>query len=294
MSYECCFLNGEIHHLQIRSLIKTNGLVNGIFYIVLLNMSAKITKELGMAPGGEFRRAFEEIQRLDKCILQLGDRPLNITLQRALHGLSTWQTIKIFWKLLTSQEKITKEDVEQCKQQDLIEELMQEMAGEYPAFRDVFVSERDLFLCHSLQVAAMPQTLPNGALHPVKVTTTNCKYSFWRWNRSNDSAGWALIYLGGWRCRNWSLFRHRTALGESWFEQNSRNYNHTSTQLEQSSVQVHTANEHFGSYRLRCLSCGSTDNPAFIIEVSSLLCCSSRLNDTTCKYFHRKLELCSL
>lgn len=158
-----------MHRLQIRSLIKTNGLVNGIFYIVLLNMSAKITKELGMAPGGEFRRAFEEIQRLDKCILQLGDRPLNITLQRALHGLSTWQTIKIFWKLLTSQEKITKEDVEQCKQQDLIEELMQEMAGEYPAFRDVFVSERDLFLCHSLQVAAMPQALPNGSLHPVKV-----------------------------------------------------------------------------------------------------------------------------
>ncbi|KAJ6638559.1 TraB domain-containing protein [Pseudolycoriella hygida] len=159
----------DINIPKIRSLIKTNGLVNGIFYIVLLNMSAKITKELGMAPGGEFRRAFEEIQRLDNCILQLGDRPLNITLQRALHGLSTWQTIKIFWKLLTSQEKITKEDVEQCKQQDLIEELMQEMAGEYPAFRDVFVSERDLFLCHSLQIAALPQNPIDGSMRPVKV-----------------------------------------------------------------------------------------------------------------------------
>lgn len=172
-------------------------------------MSAKITKELGMAPGGEFRRAFEEIQRLDKCILQLGDRPLNITLQRALHGLSTWQTIKIFWKLLTSQEKITKEDVEQCKQQDLIEELMQEMAGEYPAFRDVFVSERDLFLCHSLQVAAMPQTSPNGALHPVKVAPISITFYCGNVNKE------IWFDLGGWCCRNWSLCRNCTTLGQS-------------------------------------------------------------------------------
>ena len=31
------------------------------------------------------------------------------------------------------------------------------MAGEFPAFSDVFVKERDLFLCHSLQLAALPQ-----------------------------------------------------------------------------------------------------------------------------------------
>ena len=132
-------------------------------------MSAKLTKELGMAPGGEFRRALEEVNRLDKCILQLGDRPINVTLQRALHNLSYWQTLRIVWKLMTSNEKISKEDVEQCKQKDLLDELMQEMAGEYPAFRDVFVTERDLYLCHSLQVAAMPQAQSSGPPKPVRV-----------------------------------------------------------------------------------------------------------------------------
>lgn len=147
---------------QIRSIIKQNGLINGIFYIVLLNMSANLTKELGMAPGGEFRRALEEVHRLENCILHLGDRPINITLQRALHGLSMWQTLKIVWKLVTNNENITKEDVERCKQKDLLEELMQEMGGEYPAFRDVFVKERDMYLCHSLQVAATPQVQKSG------------------------------------------------------------------------------------------------------------------------------------
>lgn len=38
-----------------------NGVFNGLMYILLLNMSAHITRELGMAPGGEFRRAMAEV-----------------------------------------------------------------------------------------------------------------------------------------------------------------------------------------------------------------------------------------
>uniref|UniRef100_A0A336MYB0 CSON009472 protein n=2 Tax=Culicoides sonorensis TaxID=179676 RepID=A0A336MYB0_CULSO len=147
----------DINLTKIRNIINTNGLINGVFYILLLNMSAKITKELGMAPGGEFRRAVNEVNQLDHCMVHLGDRPIAITLKRALHGLSLFQTLKLVWKLITFDEEITTEEVEQCKQKDLLEELMKEMAGEFPAFGDVFVKERDLFLCHSLQVAALPQ-----------------------------------------------------------------------------------------------------------------------------------------
>lgn len=147
----------DINMSKIRNIINTNGLVNGVFYILLLSMSAKITKELGMAPGGEFRRAVAEVHRLPGCLVHLGDRPISITLQRALHGLSFFQTLRLVWKLVTFDEEITPEEVEQCKRKDLLEELMQEMAGDFPAFGDVFVHERDLYLCHSLQIAAMPQ-----------------------------------------------------------------------------------------------------------------------------------------
>ena len=37
------------------------GTVNGLMQILLVRMSAQITKQLGMAPGGEFRRAFQEV-----------------------------------------------------------------------------------------------------------------------------------------------------------------------------------------------------------------------------------------
>ncbi|XP_067618292.1 traB domain-containing protein isoform X2 [Eurosta solidaginis] len=155
---------------KIRSIIQTHGYINGIFFILLLQMSAQIAKDLGMAPGGEFRRAFEEIHKLPGCMLHLGDRPIRITLHRALRALSLWQTMKLVWRL-TSTDTISIEEVEECKQRDLLEKLMQEMAGEFPAFSEVFVKERDLFLCHSLQLAALPQAPSDGssAPRPVRV-----------------------------------------------------------------------------------------------------------------------------
>lgn len=75
-------------------------------YILLLNMSAHITKELGMAPGGEFRAAYKEAEKIANCEVLLGDRPLSITLQRALSKLTWMQTFKLAWHLLTSKEKV--------------------------------------------------------------------------------------------------------------------------------------------------------------------------------------------
>ena len=98
-------------------------------YLLLLSMSAHLTKELGMAPGGEFRRAFREVHSVPGCLVHLGDRPINITLKRALGSLSMWQKLKLGFNILTSKDTITKEDVEKCKQKDLLESMLEEMAG---------------------------------------------------------------------------------------------------------------------------------------------------------------------
>ena len=36
--------------------VMPNKKIQGVMYLLLLSMSAHLTKELGMAPGGEFRR----------------------------------------------------------------------------------------------------------------------------------------------------------------------------------------------------------------------------------------------
>lgn len=49
--------------------------------------------------------------------------------------------------------------MEKCKQRDFIEEMLAEMTGQFPAISEVFVKERDIYLCRSLQAAAQP--VPN-------------------------------------------------------------------------------------------------------------------------------------
>lgn len=94
----------------------------------------------------------------------LGDRPLSITLQRALARLTWYQTVKLAWHLLTSKDPVSVEDIENCKKRDMLEQLLAELAGEYPAFREVFLNERDIFLTNSLQCAATSKykKLKNG------------------------------------------------------------------------------------------------------------------------------------
>lgn len=145
----------NINIKKIRATMAQNGVFNGLMYILLLNMSAHITRELGMAPGGEFRRAMAEAKKIPNCIVQLGDRAIDVTLHRAIASLSWGQTIKFIWHLLTSNQTISLEEVEKCKQKKMLEDMLEEMAEEFPALKRVFVVERDMYLCHSLQVAAL-------------------------------------------------------------------------------------------------------------------------------------------
>ncbi|XP_071454411.1 traB domain-containing protein isoform X3 [Hetaerina americana] len=151
----------NINFDKIKSTIQQNGLFHGIMNILLLSMSAHLTKELGMAPGGEFRRAFSEAKNVPGCVVHLGDRPIKLTLQRALASLSWWQTLKLTWHIM-SKESISKEEVERCKQRDLLEEMLAELTGEFPAFSRVFVAERDLYLANSLHMAALPIHSPSS------------------------------------------------------------------------------------------------------------------------------------
>lgn len=145
---------------KIAATLEQNGLLQGVLYFLLLSMSAHLTKQLGMAPGGEFRRAYHEAQQVPGCLVHLGDRPIHVTLQRALAKLSLWQKIRIAWHMLRAKGPISKEEVERCKQKDLLEEMLAEMTGEFPELSQVFVTERDIYLAYSLQMAALPQLSP--------------------------------------------------------------------------------------------------------------------------------------
>ncbi|KAM6436029.1 traB domain-containing protein isoform X3 [Python bivittatus] len=153
----------EINLEKLQQAIKQNGLMSGLMQMLLLKVSAHITEQLGMAPGGEFREAFKEASKVPFCKFHLGDRPIPVTFKRAIAALSLWQKVKLAWGLCFLSDPISKDDVEKCKQKDLLEQMMAEMIGEFPDLHRTIVSERDIYLTYMLKQAAKRIELPRAS-----------------------------------------------------------------------------------------------------------------------------------
>uniref|UniRef100_A0A8V0X5Y7 TraB domain containing n=1 Tax=Gallus gallus TaxID=9031 RepID=A0A8V0X5Y7_CHICK len=153
----------EINLEKLQQAIKQNGVMSGLMQMLLLKVSAHITEQLGMAPGGEFREAFKEASKVPFCKFHLGDRPIPVTFKRAIAALSFWQKVKLAWGLCFLSDPISKDDVEKCKQKDLLEQMMAEMIGEFPDLHRTIVSERDIYLTYMLKQAAKQIELPRAS-----------------------------------------------------------------------------------------------------------------------------------
>ncbi|XP_075065005.1 traB domain-containing protein isoform X1 [Mixophyes fleayi] len=153
----------EINLEKLHQAIKQNGVMSGLMQMLLLKVSAHITEQLGMAPGGEFREAFKEASKVPFCKFHLGDRPIPVTFKRAIAALSFWQKVKLAWGLCSLSDPISEDDVEKCKQKDLLEQMMAEMIGEFPDLHRTIVSERDIYLTYMLKQAARRTELPRAS-----------------------------------------------------------------------------------------------------------------------------------
>nr|XP_036862601.1 traB domain-containing protein isoform X5 [Manis javanica]XP_036862602.1 traB domain-containing protein isoform X5 [Manis javanica]XP_036862603.1 traB domain-containing protein isoform X5 [Manis javanica] len=153
----------EISLEKLQQAVRQNGVMSGLMQMLLLKVSAHITEQLGMAPGGEFREAFKEASKVPFCKFHLGDRPIPVTFKRAIAALSFWQKVKLAWGLCFLSDPISKDDVERCKQKDLLEQMMAEMIGEFPDLHRTIVSERDIYLTYVLRQAARRLELPRSS-----------------------------------------------------------------------------------------------------------------------------------
>lgn len=162
---------------KLINIIKESGVIRGVLYILLLSMTAHVTKQLDVAPGGEMRAAYTGAQKVPQCRIVLGDRPVHITIQRAVGSLNFFQKIRFLYSLITSlNTKITSEDVERCKKADILEAFLDGVSEKFPPLSRILVDERDLYMVNTLQKVLRSSTLDkldackaiNAKYQPVK------------------------------------------------------------------------------------------------------------------------------
>ena len=116
----------EDDSIHITKIIKENKV--GVFLVttILSYMQNKIGEDVDIKPGSEMIAAVEASEEIG-CRLALIDRDINITLQRVLNSMSTWEKLKFLYGIVASVFSSDEEElnIEELKEQSNIDQAME-------------------------------------------------------------------------------------------------------------------------------------------------------------------------
>ena len=142
-------------NMDIRKVIKEG---KGFFLLAntaLASFQKRMGAQTGTKPGEEILSA-AALAKENGIPLSLCDREIQTTFRRAWAKSSFWNKCKLLSTLLSaafSKEEITQQELEDLKKQDTLQTMMDEMAKELPAVKQVLIDERDQYLGRSIYEA---------------------------------------------------------------------------------------------------------------------------------------------
>ncbi|MCX7040684.1 MAG: TraB/GumN family protein [Spirochaetes bacterium] len=120
--------------------------------LVLASFQRRLGADLGVKPGEEMLAAVNAAGSLGiPC--SLCDREISTTLRRAWARTSFWGKNKMLAAMLSSvfsSEKLSREEIEELKQKDMLQSMLDELAGYLPTVKEVLIDERDTYLAEKI------------------------------------------------------------------------------------------------------------------------------------------------
>lgn len=126
--------------------------------LLMASFQRRLGKKLGLTPGAELvegARAAEEVG----AQVVLVDRDIQVTLKRTWGNLGWRDKLKMATQLagsLFACQEIDAQTVEQLKQDDMLADVLQMMAREFPALKTPLIDERDTYMAQKILAASGP------------------------------------------------------------------------------------------------------------------------------------------
>jgi pheromone shutdown-related protein TraB len=127
--------------------------------LVLSGFQRRMGAELGVKPGEEMKAALDIAKELG-IPHALCDREVQVTLRRAWASCGLWNKSKLLATLLMSAfttEKISAEEIEELKNRNELDGMMNELADYLPEVKETLIDERDRYLAAKIWVSAQNQ-----------------------------------------------------------------------------------------------------------------------------------------
>lgn len=142
-------------NLDLRQVIRDRKLPALIVNLLLSSYQKKLGGKLGIAPGTELLEATRVAERLE-IPHELCDRDIRVTMLRAWRSMSFWQQCKILGGLVAGvagDQELSEEDLRELRRQDVLSEMMNELAEFMPELKRSLIDERDAYMAERIRRA---------------------------------------------------------------------------------------------------------------------------------------------
>lgn len=144
----------EWNQTRLDAVIQKNQVGLFLLGLFLQNFQRQLGAEVGVKPGAEMLEAVRAAQEANVPVA-LVDRDVNVTLQRSLAALGFREKLSLLSELVMGLfgggEALTPQKVEELKQKDTLNALLQEFGEKYPKLKRVLVEERDIVIAQSVR-----------------------------------------------------------------------------------------------------------------------------------------------
>jgi len=151
-------LHQLVHHkkwqqMDLGQVIKEGKTYLFLLNILLSNLQRQIGDGLGIKPGSEMLLAVN-IASEKKLPIALLDRDVGITLKRAMNKMGFLEKARLGYGILGGffgfGKTLDAATIEQLKEKDVLNALMEQLSKELPSIKEVLVDERDLFIANAI------------------------------------------------------------------------------------------------------------------------------------------------
>ncbi len=141
--------------MNIFKVIKEKKALFLLAQLILNAFYRKIGEQLGVQPGAEMIEGMR-LAKEKGATLVLADRLIEVTLKRVWGFLNFWNKLKMFVQLMASlfvAEKVDSDLVEELKNQDQLENVLETFTRSFPEVKKRLIDERDMYLAQKIRTA---------------------------------------------------------------------------------------------------------------------------------------------
>lgn len=160
-------------NMDIFKVIKEKKAAVLLVNLALSSFQKRMASQLGIDAGQEMIQGIHSAEEIGANLV-LADRNIQVTFSRIWHNVGLWGKAQLISQIIFSifsNEKITEEELEKMKSQDMLDSVLSDFTEHFPRLKTPLIDERDQYLSQKIKEAPGEKVVAVlGAAHVPGIT----------------------------------------------------------------------------------------------------------------------------